>query len=82
MREKDAYVVGQYIPFLNQARRLVPSEAKYQNRVASQYASYLTGVTTRANTPQDQEAEVYRRTRALESTVDDLRSMGVVPARG
>lgn len=82
MREKDAYLVGQYIPFLNQARRLVPSEPKYQNRVSTQFASYLTGVTMRANTPQDQEAEVFRRTRALDATVKDLKSMGVIPTKG
>lgn len=82
MREKDAYLVGQYIPFLNQARRLVPSEPKYQNRVSTQFASYLTGITMRANTPQDQEAEVFRRTRALDATVKDLKSMGVIPTKG
>lgn len=82
MREKDAYLVGQYIPFLNQARRLLPSEPKYQNRVSTQFASYLTGVTMRANTPQDQEAEVFRRNRALEATVKDLKSMGVIPKQG
>jgi hypothetical protein len=81
MRENAAYAVGQYLPALSQIRRLVPSEAKYQNRAMSTYASYLGGVQFRTNTPQDQENEVFRRADALSSTVNDLRNLGVIPSK-
>jgi hypothetical protein len=78
VREKDAYLIGQYVPFLAQARRLVPTEEKYQNRVTTTFLSYLGGVNMRTNTPQDMEAEIFRRTRTLEGMINDMEDTGQI----
>jgi hypothetical protein len=79
VRDKDAYLLGQYIPFLYQGRRLVPSEPKYQNRLTTSLLSYTAGLALRTNTPQDQEAEIFRRTRELDQRLADMKATGQIP---
>ena len=79
LRDRDAYLVGQYLPFLGQTRRLLPNEPKYEKRLWSTGISYLMGVNLRTNTPQDQESELFRRADKLEGVADDLKALGHVP---
>jgi hypothetical protein len=78
-RNKDAHLVAQYLPFLAQTRRLLPSEEKYEKRLWSTAISYMMGVNLRTNTPQDMESEVFRRADALGSIVNDLEALGKLP---
>lgn len=80
-RDKDVYLVEQFMPVFGQARRLAPTEEKYQARQAYTYLSFLFGQTARANTAQDQESEMIRRQFALQEQRKDLESLGYVSPR-
>jgi hypothetical protein len=87
VRDRDAHLMQQYMPFMYQARRLLPfwdegesnQAKKYQNRLTTTFLSYLGGVNVRTNTPGDMEAEIFRRADALERIADDLRATGGLP---
>ena len=79
LRDKDAHLVSQFLPFFAQTRRLLPSEDKYEKRLWSTAISYMMGVNLRTNTLQDQESEVFRRADALGGMVKDLEAQGKIP---
>ena len=91
MRDSDQYLIGQYLPFLYQARRVLPfwdpqssgaggttKNSKYKDRQMTTYLSYLFGVNARTNTPADQQNELYRRSDQLTAIVNDMKAKGQI----
>ena len=74
--DSTLYAIESYLPILGRARRLAPSEEKYQRRVVSTWASMLFGLGFRANTESDKKGELYRRSKKVESLNTDLQTMG------
>ncbi len=80
--DKTAYLVEQGMPLLGRARRLAPSEERYQQRVTSSWLSTIFGIGIRTNTLQGQESELRRRSGNLDTKLKELESLGVrVPGR-
>jgi hypothetical protein len=61
MAEKDAYVIEQFLPMLGKARRLAPSETKYQDREITNFLNFTLGLGLRTNTKAEQQSELRRR---------------------
>lgn len=59
--EKVAYAITQYAPLIGRARQLAPSEDKFKSRYWPGIVNMLTGLGVRANTPQEQQSELFRR---------------------
>lgn len=79
MKQKDLYMVEQFLPSFGKARRLFPSEEKYTDRAVTTWLSFVFGLGLRANTPQDVRNEAFRRvSREFEdrSTASELGFVG------
>lgn len=76
MRDKDMYLVESWIPFLSNARRLAPSEDRFEKRRTYTWASFMLGQTSRTNTAKDQSSELIRRSEQLKSFTKDLQTKG------
>jgi hypothetical protein len=76
MQDKHAYVMEQFMPLLGRARRLAPSEQKYQDRAVTSWVSFLSGFSVRTNTQSDQRSELYRRRQHLDQMAESLQSLG------
>ncbi len=61
MKQKDLYLVEQFLPSFGKARRLFPSEEKYSDRAATSWLSFVFGLGLRTNTEQDRRNELNRR---------------------
>jgi hypothetical protein len=66
----------QFMPLLGRARRLAPSEQKYQDRMNTSWISFLTGFSMRTNTTSDQRSELYRRRQHLDQMAESMQSLG------
>lgn len=75
MKDRYFYVMDQFIPLLGRARRLAPSEEKYQERIMASWASFL-GLGIRANTRYEQEKEIWRRYFAAKGSLDRAQDLG------
>lgn len=87
MRDKDLYMVEQFVPLLGQARRLAPyggvaSEKKFSDRLLFSWASFAFGQTARQNTAADQKSEYTRRSEELKKLTADLKSTGYLATKG
>lgn len=76
MSQKNSYLVEQFFPLLQRARRLSPSEPKYEERVNTTYLSFLFGVGARTATTSAQYSELRRRDRKLQGIIADLKQRG------
>jgi len=59
-KTKTDYIVEQALPMYGQLRRLIPTEKKHRDRLATNWASYV-GLPLRTNTELDQANELARR---------------------
>lgn len=75
-KDSTLYALESYLPPLNRARRLAPSEDKYQRRVVATWASMLFGLGFRANTEADKKGELYRRSKNVEKINTGLETLG------
>lgn len=75
-RDSSLYALESYLPFLGRTRRMFPSEDRYSRRVVASWASMVFGITIRANTEADQQSELFRRSKKLESMNTNLTSLG------
>jgi len=75
-RDSSLYALESYLPFLGRTRRMFPSEDRYSRRVVASWASMVFGITIRANTEADQQGELFRRSKKLESMNTNLTSLG------
>lgn len=91
MSEKDSYLVEQMVPLLGRVRRVLPSaeqqagkdgESKFQQRQLAFLLSMNFGLGLRANTPQDKEIELWRRTKELEKQSKLLTDLGYIERQG
>ena len=74
-RDSDMYAIESYMPLLGRVRRLFPSEDKYSRRAVGTWASMVFGLSVRANTESDQQGELYRRSKKVESINTDLQGL-------
>ncbi len=74
--DKTLYTMEQFMPLLARARRALPSEEIYEQRLTSTAMSMLFGIGTRANTPRDQANELYRRQLELMESQRRLTDLG------
>lgn len=79
MKQKDLYVLEQFLPVYGKARRLFPSEAQYDNRLATTWLSWAFGLGLRTNTAQDRRNEASRRIRARFEDLSSLEELGYIP---
>jgi hypothetical protein len=70
------YALEQYMPLFGRARRLAPSEDRYNERWGTTAVSFAFGVGLRTNTPTEQRGEIRRRIRVADDMATDLRSKG------
>lgn len=76
MKDSDMYLVEQALPVMGRARRALPSEDKYTQRMNTTMASMLFGVGMRHNTPASKASELYRRMDRLDSWMEEQRGLG------
>jgi hypothetical protein len=77
MKDTDIHLLKQYLPFLNQASRLIPGDdERGQRRLTTTWLSYGLGMGVRTNTAQDQRSELLRREFALNDRIARERSEG------
>lgn len=74
--EKTAYTLEQLFPPFNRARRLAPTEARFQSRMTATWLSVALGINYRFNTNQEQNAELRRRQGLLSEIMGDLEEKG------
>lgn len=75
MKGRHLYVMDQFMPLLGRARRLAPSEEKYQERIMASWLSFL-GLGIRANTRSEQDKEVWRRFFAGKEALTKAQELG------
>jgi hypothetical protein len=80
LKERDAYGLGQYMPLLSQARRVLPSEDRYEDRRWSSMLSYFFGVGTRTNTEAEQQKVLWQRYYELDDQLKEAEQLGYVNA--
>jgi len=93
MRDKDLYLVEQWMPMLANARRLLPmvedsvnpktgvkNVDKYEDRVVYSWASFMFGQVGKTNTATDQNNEMVRRSVELKKLTTDLKTKGYIPS--
>jgi uncharacterized coiled-coil DUF342 family protein len=78
MRDYDAYMVEQFFPLWGRARRLVPSEERYQQRLTTSWLSTIFGLSLRTNTPKEIEGQIRRQEEDIRRLYEDLVSLGYV----
>jgi hypothetical protein len=61
MRDKDLYLVDQYMPAIAKARRLFPNDERFEDRRMASMLSTFLGVGLRPNTQSEQETELWRQ---------------------
>lgn len=76
MRDDDITTMESMIPILGRARRLVPNEEKYQDRLGTSIISMGLGLSVRANTEQDQLGELRRQERKLDEIAKERDTLG------
>jgi hypothetical protein len=81
-RDKDLYMVEQWLPVLGQVRKLLPTEEKYQARQAFTWMTFFTGQTVRATTQDDLTGEMRRRERVLAAKNKDRTDLGTLGFAG
>jgi hypothetical protein len=76
LKERDAYGIGQFLPLMAQARRVLPSEDSYEDRRWSSMLSYFFGVGTRTNTKAEQDKVLWRRYYELDDQIKEAEQLG------
>ncbi len=74
--DKTLYALEQFFPFMGRARRLLPSEPRYQDRLPVTVANFLFGASMRVNTESDKSGEVYYRQAQLDKMAEQLNQLG------
>lgn len=76
IQDKYLYAIEQFFPFFGRARRLLPNEPRYQDRLPVTVLNTLFGLSLRANTTSDKQGEVYARQRRVDQLAEDLQKLG------
>jgi hypothetical protein len=75
VKDRYLYFLDQFVPLLGRARRLAPSEQKFQQRMLASWLSFM-GLGIRANTKAEQEKEIWRRFYAGKNSLDSAQELG------
>jgi hypothetical protein len=76
MQDKSLYAMEQFFPLLGRARRMLPNEPKYQDRLPVTWANFLFGASMRVNTKVDKTGEVYARQKVVDNIASQLNDLG------
>lgn len=76
VNDKTLYALEQMWPALGRARRLVPSEQRYQDRLPVTWANFLFGASMRVNTDSDKAGELYARQGEVDKIAQELQDLG------
>ena len=74
-RDKHLYAIEQFMPFFGRARRLLPDEEKYQDRLPTTVINFLFGAGLRTNTDADKRGEILYRQQVVDQIAKDLKSL-------
>lgn len=75
-QDKYLYAMEQFFPLMGRARRLLPDEPRYQDRLPVTVLNTLFGLSLRANTQSDKYGEVKYRQKKIDQMAEDLQKLG------
>lgn len=75
-RDSFLYAIDQFMPLIGRSRRMVPSEQKYQDRLATTWINFAFGLGLRTNTAAEQTGELKRRAGKVDALAEDMESLG------
>lgn len=75
VRGTDLYILEQTMPIFGRARRLFPSEEKYNQRTATSWLGFVFGAGVRTNTDTEQRNELLHRLATLDSKWKDMTDL-------
>ena len=76
VEDRNLYAIEQFFPFFGRARRLLPNEPKYQDRLPITVLNTLFGLSLRTNTKADQMGELRFRQQKIDNMAQELMKLG------
>lgn len=75
-QDKHLYALEQFFPLMGRARRLLPDEPRYQDRLPVTVLNTLFGLSLRANTESDKYGEIRARQKKIDKMAESLKELG------
>jgi hypothetical protein len=75
-QDKYLYAMEQFFPLLGRAKRLLPDEPRYQDRLPVTVLNMAFGLSLRANTQSDKYGEIRARQKKIDQMAEDLQKLG------
>ena len=76
INDKALYAIEQFFPYFGKARRLLPTEQRYQDRLATSIVDFLFGAGLRTVTEADQLGELSNRTKRVDQIAAQQNRLG------
>lgn len=74
--DKHLYAMEQFFPLLGRAKRLLPDEPRYQDRLPVTVVNMLLGTSLRANTESDKYGAVRAKQEKIDKMAEELSRLG------
>jgi hypothetical protein len=71
MRDRDIYILDQFLPVFGRLRRLFPNEEGKQRRLMSTWMSTMLGGGLRTNDPTEKRSQWFKMQREFQADVQD-----------
>jgi len=75
-QDKYMYALEQFFPLMGRARRLLPDEPRYQDRLPVTVLNTLFGLSLRVNTESDKYGEIKSRQNTIDKMAEELQKLG------
>jgi hypothetical protein len=75
-QDKYLYAMEQFFPLLGRAKRLLPDEPRYQDRLPVTVLNMAFGLSLRANTESDRYGEIRNRQKKIDKMAEELQKLG------
>jgi hypothetical protein len=75
-QDKYMYALEQFFPLMGRARRLLPDEPRYQDRLPVTVLNTLFGLSLRVNTQSDKYGEIRGRQKKIDKMAEELQKLG------
>ena len=76
MNDKALYAIEQFFPYFGKARRLLPTEQRYQDRLPTTVIDFLFGAGLRTVTESDQLGELSNRIKQVDAIAAQQNKLG------
>ena len=76
MKDHDLHGMAQLLPTVMDARRLIGSEEKYEQRLVSNWISFFSGIGLRTNTKWEQQQQRNSEMWELRKEMKEDRQLG------